>query len=715
MRRSRRAHERRRKRGPVRLWIGAIVVLVSIAGLGCSSTHVIRGRLLPGADFQPSGELRVGAAETDITPIPGFPMGGHGIAARTSRGVWTRLKARAIYLEDPNGEAVVLLACDLWAMPAGLVDRAVEIVQSAALKPRLGRDRFIVAATHTHQSPGNFSSSDAYNSFGSNRVGFDAALFEFLAQGIASAAVDAQRAARPAIASFGESAEPRLMRNRSPVPFALDPEARTSTDGRLDPGRRVDPTIQVLTFREKERSQRLIALGAFVSVHPTAMGHETEVYQADLFGVASRMVAWAEENSERQPVVAIFNGAEGDVAADADPEHRDRAEAERLGSLLAAGIREAMAGARPIGGDLSVRAARARIAGSCFDELPSGERRCTARRGLPGAATLGGAQDGQTILHGLVWQEGIRATRWGWQGSKQPAFDLLDLLGLDVAGMLHLGNPNVTAMLESGQRLPEVAPVSLVRFGALSIVSLPGELTTVMGARVREAVASASGHTGPVLLVGLAHEYLSYFATPEEYEAQWYEGSSTLFGPAAGPFLSHLAAELSHSPPSAETESRYGYEVHEGGPFGLDDTGSTPYFADDGLGNLLVDFQTHQPIRDVRRFCWRTPRAPWPPAATDEEPVPRVEIEHQSADGRWVPLVLDGRPQTDEGLDLVTVLHDREDRDGPVTYCTFWHPPAPAFAPLEVRLRVRGAGGDVEYPGALDSTAEDHARPLPRR
>src|SRR5664280_304887 len=43
-------------------------------------------------------QFAAGVGKADITPPPGYPPGGHSIAAPTSRGQWMRLMARAFLL-----------------------------------------------------------------------------------------------------------------------------------------------------------------------------------------------------------------------------------------------------------------------------------------------------------------------------------------------------------------------------------------------------------------------------------------------------------------------------------------------------------------------------------------------------------------------------------------------------------------------------------------
>jgi hypothetical protein len=79
----------------------------------------------------------------------------------------------------------------------------------------------------------------------------------------------------------------------------------------------------------------------------------------------------------------------------------------------------------------------------------------------------------------------------------------------------------------------------------MTIVGIPAEATTTVGIRLRERVATA--RPGPVMLVGLANDYLQYITTAEEYTLQHYEGASTLYGPSTALVLSARFAALAQS------------------------------------------------------------------------------------------------------------------------------------------------------------------------
>ena len=87
-------------------------------------------------------------------------------------------------------------------------------------------------------------------------------------------------------------------------------------------------------------------------------------------------------------------------------------------------------------------------------------------------------------------------------------------------------------------------------------MTIPGEATSELGRRTRAAALAATRGSGirRVVVAGYANEYASYFTTPEEYGAQHYEGGTTVYGPASGPFLTtslaDLASRLVHGRPA---------------------------------------------------------------------------------------------------------------------------------------------------------------------
>lgn len=82
---------------------------------------------------------------------------------------------------------------------------------------------------------------------------------------------------------------------------------------------------------------------------------------------------------------------------------------------------------------------------------------------------------------------------------------------------------------------PHVVDIQLLRAGQLVILVMPGELTTMAGRRLREAMRARLAEAGVledahVVIAGPANTYGHYVTTREEYAVQRYEGASTIYG-----------------------------------------------------------------------------------------------------------------------------------------------------------------------------------------
>ncbi len=97
-----------------------------------------------------------------------------------------------------------------------------------------------------------------------------------------------------------------------------------------------------------------------------------------------------------------------------------------------------------------------------------------------------------------------------------------------------------------GGGVPRGVPLLAITVGRRMIVSLPGEGTKEVGARIRAAVGSAIAGSGleGVVLSGLANEFVLYFTTPEEYDRQHYEGGNTQFGKQSSVLMKNELAKL---------------------------------------------------------------------------------------------------------------------------------------------------------------------------
>jgi putative membrane-bound dehydrogenase-like protein len=92
----------------------------------------------------------VGTAQVDITPNHPIRLNGFGFRRPESEGVYHRIHARALAIEDESKDPFLLITVDVLGIPD---DIRSELVQRFARKANLKPDRLAITATHTHTGP----------------------------------------------------------------------------------------------------------------------------------------------------------------------------------------------------------------------------------------------------------------------------------------------------------------------------------------------------------------------------------------------------------------------------------------------------------------------------------------------------------------------------------------------------------------------------------
>jgi hypothetical protein len=89
--------------------------------------------------------------------------------------------------------------------------------------------------------------------------------------------------------------------------------------------------------------------------------------------------------------------------------------------------------------------------------------------------------------------------------------------------------------------LPGEAELTAVAVGDTAWVTMPGELQTALGLRVKAAARERWRHA---FVAGVSNDYLGYFVTPDDYARPAYVTCATLYGPTAGECLASAASAL---------------------------------------------------------------------------------------------------------------------------------------------------------------------------
>lgn len=409
----------------------------------------------------------------------------------------------------------------------------------------------------------------------------------------------------------------------------------------IDPCQAIDPTLTTLRIEDLEGRPRAIA--AFFAVHATSMVNATDAYNGDLFAVATAKAEAAlrrEAPELADPVVALFNGAEGDVSP--HWESQGRADALVLGERLGAAIIDVGLRGRGymIAGEIESGFARTPLAEQLVDGPPHAH---TAKRPLAGKAILGGAEDGRTVFHRRLPEgQTVERHRRAGQGPKRPAVP-----------------PALFTLIFPRSTVPQTVPIAVLRVGPLAFVGLPGEFTTIMGMRVRQAVAASSPPGAPrPITIGLAGEYMSYFVTPEEYTQQHYEGASTMWGQYAGALLAERIGALADATQPDLVASEPAAVLSAYVDPGLQRSfalrpGARAKRALRGLDERLREQLAIAPALDELPRLELASSAPTSSTASSSAIWPEVRVEILDADRRWQPLTRDGVAVDERGVEFV--------------------------------------------------------------
>lgn len=491
------------------------------------------------------GDLRAGVGQADIQPATGYYLGGWTRADRVARGQHTRLQARAIVLQRGDRK-VALASIDLFMIPAGMVQHIGEALADRGLSEQ----SILVSASHTHSGPGGYANFPTLNTAApsmqtaTDPVSFyrllqpesaDPQLYRFLVERIALAIRRADDDRGPAMAGWGSSAIYGLTRNRSIeahlANHGIIKEHGEGSEGEDPEGgyeHTIDPAVDVLRIdKVRRRRGRLVRIpvGGWSTFadHGTVTKSSFQFYNADHHASAMRVFEARVRKLGRVPrdqevVNAYGNSNEGDMSAGLD--RHGPAASDYVGRVEASAMLRAW-----------------RSAGKSLTRNPALDLRWT-KICFCGQTTSAGhpVDDGGVV--GLPFLT----------GSEEERGPLYDQTGEHYEGRRSESDDGAQGrkVQVAPTGVPRVVPILAIRVGPRLVVSVPGEGTKEMGARLRAAVTSAvaGSEIAQVVVSGLANEFVLYFTTPEEYDRQHYEGGNTHFGQYSSVHLTDEIAGL---------------------------------------------------------------------------------------------------------------------------------------------------------------------------
>lgn len=427
--------------------------------------------------------LEAGAASVDITPRLGGTTLGYVRPDMAVDGVHTRLTGRALVLDDGDTE-VVLLATDL-GFP---LDKDSLVARIADLG--FTHETVLYTGTHTHSGPEN--------------------LADWQVEQLASAVRQAHAAKQPARAGWGTARVADVNRNRSvEAHLANHGQDLMYGQGQADDDphgedHTVDDVLRVLRVDDADGNP----LSAWVEfpVHLTASTPYNTLWDTEIAGPTLAHLA---ARLDTPGFVGLYtNGASGDLQPRFDawnPQVLMDLHGRRLADGAFVAWRRA---ARSLDATMPVDVRWTRAC-YCGQEVEPG--RSVSSEPVWGLPFLGGSEDGASIFKEPLVTEGRR----------RPA---------ELADPVH-GRKIPAAPSRPLAVHDDVPELQVLRLGDRLLLTTPGEPSVEMGRRFVAAVRDVMpAGVEEAFVVGLANGYLGYLVTPEEYDAQHYEGGHTVFG-----------------------------------------------------------------------------------------------------------------------------------------------------------------------------------------
>ncbi len=534
----------------------------------------------------------VGAAKADITAfIPGIVMLGYGNPHNTVKYVHAPLNARAFWIESSKSKEVTLMLClEVCFITQALTDSLWELISKKYSS--LKRDQVIITAQHTHSAPSGYSH---YALYSMPTPGFSQQVLDILVMGCFKAIEQAFQNKRASKIIYKEGQVPfdaDVSFNRSLRAYNLNQEVKEPLS-KKEQSKGTDRTMRLIEFVD---DQGPFASWNWFAVHCTnIIWTNHHISPGNKGYAATYLEADQAKLHGRSDYIGVFaQGNSGDVSPIQEPpfwahwikqpdlKMITKAKENGLKQFSWAKkflIQDGIEIEGEIDGELIyVDFSNIEIEKSRLDDkttFASTSPACLGVSFAEGAENAGIIDPIKYFARFVantikIWEFSImplRSKEWCNRIRLKYSTQKPKHIFVETGEKKVLGTTQVMSLIIPGwidksigyfKRIhrqggvhehtwtQHVLPLSIVRIGSLSLVNIPAEPTTMAGKRIKDELSEILG--GQVVLSPYSLAYCGYLTTPQEYEAQCYEGGHTVFGkwtlPAFQQNLVRLAKEL---------------------------------------------------------------------------------------------------------------------------------------------------------------------------
>ncbi|NQZ06930.1 MAG: neutral/alkaline non-lysosomal ceramidase N-terminal domain-containing protein [Algicola sp.] len=499
-----------------------------------------------------AGKWNIGSGIYDVTgpagraKLLGYANGNY------VKGIQTRLWSRAYVIEDPKSKKrIVFVSADIHNMPQGVKQGVIKKLKRA-YGELYDKTNVMLTATHTHIGPGGYDHHIMLNA-GS---GYDERHYNAIVNGIFQSIVKATKTLVPGdiFINKGQLTDASISRNE--IPYDRNPDAGQYAA-------KVNQNMTLLKFV----SDKGVELGSvnWFAVHNTSLGLDQRQISGDNKGMASQLFEKTKGSNYQKDqtfVAAFANSNLGDSTPNICGARNGCRNTESASALLSATkqfskAQELYNNAQTVlSGDLDYRHQINYLPGYQVNEkFAAGNRAAKVCEGVFGWSFIAGStHDGFAGTFGAV--EGmsledpnlqlpsfITTFMDAFPGLKKYATDqMTDECQWPKPGFINRHS-------KKGDLYTAHIPFQIFTIGELAIVSVAGEMTTMSGRRLENQLSATLKSIGikEVVIAGLANAYHGYITTPEEYNAQHYEGAHTIFGPNTLPAYLQIYNDMANA------------------------------------------------------------------------------------------------------------------------------------------------------------------------
>ncbi|XP_048191371.1 LOW QUALITY PROTEIN: neutral ceramidase-like [Perognathus longimembris pacificus] len=505
--------------------------------------------------FQNFSGYHIGVGRADCTgQVSDVILMGYGKSGQYARGLLTRLYSRAFIMAEPQGSnRIVFVSVELGMMSQRLRLEVLNRLKSK-YESLYRRDNVILSATHTHSGPAGFFQYTLLRLFSE---GFSNRTFEYIVTGIMKSIERAHTNMKPGKIFINKGNVTGVQINRSPTSYLLNPQSeRKRYSSNTDK--------EMILLKMVDLNGHDLGLISWFALHPVSMNNTNHLVNSDNMGYAAYLYE-QEKNTGylpgQGPFVAAFASSNlGDVSSNIAGPHcintgetcenahntcpiggptkcmahgpgKDMFEStQMIGRAIYQRAKELYTAAfKEVTGPVAAAHQWVNMTDVSI-QLNSTHTVKTCKPAL-GYSFAAGSMDGVS---------GLPITQGTTEGD----------LFLEMIRDLVLGRPSdeikechkpKPILFHTGELFiphpwhPDIVDVQIITLGFLAIATVPGELTTMSGRRLREAVQAEFASYGmkdmTVVISGLCNTQTHYIATYESLQAQRYEAVSTIYGP----------------------------------------------------------------------------------------------------------------------------------------------------------------------------------------